>query len=555
MLGEMLGEGTMRGLMSEQPLLVSMLIQHAARFHGDVEIVSRMADGTLHRYSYAEAERRSRLLAQALLRLGIAPGDRIGTLAWNNYRHFELYYGVSGIGAVCHTINPRLFDEQITYIVSHAQDRLLFIEASFIPLIERLRPQLPADCSFVLLDAAQTSLPVLATHDALVSAENDEGFDWPQFDERSAAALCYTSGTTGRPKGVLYSHRSTVLHAFALSSPDATAMSARDVVCPIVPMFHACAWGVPYAAAMNGTKLVLPGPRLDGASLYELFEAEGVTLSLGVPTIWLGFEAHLSSHDLRCSSLRRLLSGGSAVPPSLIDAFENRHGLEVIQGWGMTEMSPLGSASVPKAGQLLLDREGRMALKAKAGRPVFGVDMKIVDDNGRELPHDGKAVGELLVRGPWIVSSYFEDDEASAAAIEPDGWFHTGDVAAIDSDGFMQLTDRRKDIIKSGGEWISSIELENAAMAHGDVGEAAAIAIPHPRWGERLLLIVTPRPGMPAERRPQRDALIAFLGERFPRWMVPDDVVIVDELPHTATGKVMKTRLRELYASHSAPNQ
>ncbi|HLY47392.1 MAG TPA: long-chain-fatty-acid--CoA ligase [Stellaceae bacterium] len=537
----------MRGLMSEEPLLVSMLIRHAARFHGEVEIVSRLVDGTVHRYTYAEAERRARRLALALTRLGIAPGDRVGTLAWNTYRHFELYYGVSGVGAVCHTINPRLFDEQILYIVNHAQDRLLFIETSFIPLVERLRPQLPADCRFVLIEPAQTSLPVVATYDELVAAESEEGFAWPQFDEWSASALCYTSGTTGRPKGALYGHRSTILHAFALASPDATAMSARDTVCPVVPMFHACAWGVPYAAAMNGTKLVLPGPHLDGASLYNLFEAEGVTLALGVPTVWLAFETYLSANNLRCSSLNRILSGGSAVPPALIDAFENRHAITVVQGWGMTEMSPLGTGAVPKAKHLKLDRADMLALKGKAGRPIFGVDMKIVDDRGQALPHDGKAVGELLVRGPWIVSGYFADESATAAAVEPDGWFHTGDVAAIDPDGFLRLTDRSKDVIKSGGEWISSIDLENAAMAHGDVAEAAAIAIPHQKWGERPLLIVTPRPGM----RPERDALIAFLGERFPRWMLPDDVMIVAELPHTATGKVMKTRLRELYGAHT----
>ena len=544
----------MRGLMSEQPLMVATLIQHAARFHGDVEIVSRMVDGTVHRYSYADAERRSRRLARALLRLGIAPGDRVGTLAWNNYRHFELYYGVSGIGAVCHTINPRLFDEQIVYIVNHAQDRLLFIETSFIPLIERLAPQLPADCRFILLEPAETTLPVIDTYDELVAAESEEGFVWPAFDEWSASALCYTSGTTGKPKGVLYSHRSTVLHAYGASLPDAIPVSSRDTVCPVVPMFHACAWSVPYVAAMNGAKLVLPGPRLDGPSLYELFEAEGVTMSLGVPTVWLGFEAHLAATGARCSTLQRVLSGGAAVPPSLIEAFDRR-GIVVTQGWGMTEMSPLGTAAVLKGKQAGLDGAAQLAIRSKQGRPVFGVEMKIIGDDGSELPHDGNSAGELLVRGPWIISGYFEDAEATAAALEPDGWFHTGDVAAIDPDGFVQLTDRRKDIIKSGGEWISSIEIENAVMAHGDVGEAAAIAIPHPRWGERPLLIVTPRPGMPAGRRPEKDALIAFLGERFPRWMLPDDVVIVDELPHTATGKVMKTRLREVYASHTPPEE
>jgi fatty-acyl-CoA synthase len=540
----------MRGLMSEQPLLISRLIQHAARFHGDVEITSRTVEGEIHRCTYAEAEHRARQLARALLRLGIEPGDRVGTLAWNTYRHFELYYAISGIGAVCHTINPRLFDEQIVYIVNHARDRLLFVDTSFIPLIERLRPQLPADCRIILLGEGEAGFPVLARYDELVAAESAD-FAWPEFDEWTASALCYTSGTTGKPKGALYSHRATVLHAFALASPDATAMSARDVVCPVVPMFHACAWGVPYSAAMSGTKLVFPGPRLDGASLYELFEAEGVTLSLGVPTVWLGFEAHLATNDLRCTSLNRILSGGSAVPPALIDAFENRHGITVIQGWGMTEMSPLGSTAVPKAKHQGADRETVMAIKAKAGRPVFGVEMKIVDDQGHALPHDGKAVGELLVRGPWIISGYFEDEEATAAALEPDGWFHTGDVAAIDPDGFMRIADRSKDIIKSGGEWISSIDMENAAMGHADVAEAAVIAIPHPRWGERPLLIVAPRP----DCRPECAALIAFLGERFPRWMLPEDVVVIEELPHTATGKVMKTRLRELYAAHPLPQR
>ena len=544
----------MRGLMSEQPLLVSMLIKHAARFHGDVEIVSRLVDGGVHRYTYADAERGSRKLARALLRLGIGPGDRVGTLAWNNYRHFELYYGVSGIGAVCHTINPRLFDEQIVYIVNHAQDRLLFIETSFIPLVERLRPRLPADCRFILLEPAQTTLPVIATYDELVAAETEAGFVWSAFDEWSASALCYTSGTTGKPKGVLYSHRSTVLHAYGASLPDAIPVSSRDTVCPVVPMFHACAWSVPYVAALNGTKLVLPGPRLDGASLYQLFEAEGVTMSLGVPTVWLGFEAHLAATGARPSTLRRVLSGGAAVPPSLIEAFDRR-GIAVTQGWGMTEMSPLGTTAVLKAKHAGLDGAAQLAIRSMQGRPVFGVEMKIIGDDGKELPHDGEAVGELLVRGPWIISAYFEDDEATAAAVEPDGWFHTGDVAAIDPDGFVRLTDRRKDIIKSGGEWISSIEIENAAMAHGDVGEAAAIAIPHPRWGERPLLIVTPRPGTPAGRRPEKEALIAFLGHRFPRWMLPDDVVVLDELPHTATGKVMKTRLRELYGAHTPPER
>ena len=532
----------MRGLMSDWSLLVSRLIEHAARFHGDTEIVSRLVDGSIHRYTYAEAERRSRRLGRALQRLGIVPGDRVATMAWNTYRHFELYYGISGIGAVCHTINPRLFDEQIVYIVNHAQDRLLFVDTSFIPLLERLHPRLPADCRLVLLEPAPTSLPIAATYDELVAGESEDGFSWPEFDEREAAALCYTSGTTGNPKGVLYSHRSTVLHTLGASIPSAIAMTASDVVCPIVPLFHACGWGTPYTAPMNGAKLVYPGPRVDGASLYQLFEAEGVTMSLGVPTVWLGFEAYLREKDMRCSTLRYVLSGGAAVPPSLIAAFEDR-GIDVLQGWGMTEMSPLGTVSALKARHQQLDAAGKRAIKAKAGRPVFGVEMKIVDDDRHQLPHDGRAVGELLVRGPWIASGYFENPEATQAAVEPDGWFHTGDVAAIDPDGYLTIADRRKDVIKSGGEWISSIDLEVAAMAHPDVAEAAAIAVPHPRWGERPLLIVTPRGG----RRPERAPLLALLGQRFPRWMLPDDVIVLDEMPHTATGKVLKTELRQRY--------
>ena len=543
----------MQGLMSERPLLVSSIIKHAAVFHRDTEVVSRTVEGATHRYTYGEAERRSKQLARALLRLGIGPGDRVGTLAWNTYRHFELYYGISGIGAVCHTINPRLFDEQIVYIVNHAADRLLFVETSFVPLIERLAPKLPAECGIVLLTDRSGEpldrLSGLPAYEELVAAEDDD-FEWPELDERTAAALCYTSGTTGKPKGALYSHRSTVLHAFGISLPDAIPLSARDTVCPVVPLFHACGWGTPYTAPMNGAKLVFPGPRLDGQSLYELFEAEGVTMSLGVPTVWLGFDAYLSSTGARCSTLRWILSGGSAVPPSLIEAFERRD-IMIRQGWGMTEMSPLGTTAALKAKHLGLDPEAQMTVKAKQGRPVFGVEMKVVGDAGQVQPHDGKSMGELLVRGPWIVSGYFDDDEASAAAVEADGWFHTGDVATIDADGCMQIMDRRKDIIKSGGEWISSIELENAAVGHPDVAEAAVIAVPHPRWAERPLLIVAPRP----DRRPDRDTLLDFLGQRFARWMLPDDVVVLDELPHTATGKVMKTRLREMFHDHRLPDR
>ena len=542
----------MLGLMMDRPLLVSMLIEHAAAYHGDEEIVSRTVEGPIHRYTYAEASRRAKQLGNALRRLGIAPGDRIGTLAWNNYRHYELYFGISGIGAVCHTINPRLFPGQIEYIVNHAEDRLLFVDLTFVPLVEQLAERLKGVRHVVVMtDAAHmptTSLKNVVCYETLIAGETD-ALDWPQFDERSACSLCYTSGTTGNPKGALYSHRSTMLHTYAVTSPDAVGFAATDVICPIVPMFHVNAWGVPYAATMCGAKLVFPGQALDGKNLCDLFEAEGVTLILGVPTVWLGLLKHLAETGRKPGKVERMLVGGSAAPPAMIETFEKTYGIKVTHGWGMTEMSPVGTTSSLKRKHKDKPIEERLAVKSLQGRPLFGVEMKILDAAGKRLPHDGRAAGELLVRGPWIISGYFHDEQAGKGAFDAEGWFRTGDVAAIDPDGYLRITDRSKDVIKSGGEWISSIDIENAAMGHPDVAEAAVIGLPHPKWGERPLLIVVPKPGAAKDKQ----ALLEALAGKMAKWMLPDDVVFADELPHTATGKLLKTKLREQYKEHRLP--
>jgi fatty-acyl-CoA synthase len=542
----------MRGMMMDRPLLISSLIEYAARYHRHSEIVSRTVEGGLHRYGWAECEARAMRAAKALQRLGIRLGDRVGTIAWNTYRHLELYFGISGIGAVCHTINPRLFPDQIRYIVNHAEDRILFVDATFLPLVEKMAPLFePVRHVVVMTDRAHmppTSLASVLCYEELIEAETSD-LVWPEFDEHTAGSLCYTSGTTGNPKGSLYSHRSTVLHSFHCCMADFAAHNSGERMCPVVPMFHANAWGIPYSAAMCGMSLVMPGPALDGASLYELFETERVTAAAGVPTIWLGLLKHASEKGTRFNHLKRTLIGGSAVPLAMIQAFEDKYGVDVLQGWGMTEMSPIGTIGTLLPSQRGLSKEERHAIKLKQGRAIYGVDLKIVGPDGSEQPHDGVTRGELLVRGPWIVSGYYNDQKASEAALDHDGWFRTGDVVTIDADGFVQIVDRAKDVIKSGGEWISSIDVENAAMGHEDVAEAAVIGLPHPKWGERPLIVIVPKEG----RSPSKESILAYLGLHLAKWQLPDDVAFVREIPHTATGKILKTKLRELYQAHKLP--
>ncbi len=546
----------LRGLMMDEPLLVSSLIVHADRFHGDTEIVSRTVEGpgkdgagAVHRYTYRDAHRRSRQLAQALARLGVKQGERVGTLAWNGYRHLELYFAVSGMGAVVHTLNPRLFPEQIVYIANHAEDRYVFFDLTFAPLVEKLAAQCQGVKGWVAMTGRahmpQAAIPNLLCYEELIGAENGD-YEWPRFDEWTAAGLCYTSGTTGNPKGVLFSHRSTVLHAYAGSLPDVFAASARMTILPVVPMFHVNAWSIPYLAPLNGAKLVFPGAALDGKSLYELFETEKVTVTAGVPTVWMGLLNYMRENKLKFSTLERAVVGGSAAPPAMIREFDEAYGVQCQHAWGMTEMSPLGTLCTLKGKQLALPPEQQFALLCKQGRAIYGVDMKIVDGDGKSLPHDGKAFGDLLVRGPWITSGYFREEGAGPLR---DGWFPTGDVATIDPDGFMQITDRSKDVVKSGGEWISSIDLENVAVAHPAIIEAAVIGVRHPKWDERPIVVAVKKPGAEVTR----DELLAFYAGKVAKWMIPDDVVFVAELPHTATGKLSKLTLRERMKDYKLP--
>ena len=544
----------MHGLMMDTPLLVSSILRHADRNFPDREIVSVTADNPAHRYSYRECIERTRQLANALTKLNLAQGDRIATLAWNDYRHLEAYYAIGGAGYVCHTVNPRLFPEQIIFMINHAEDRWVLTDPMFVPLLEQIADKTPGVEGYVVLTdddhMPETGLRNAISYEALIRDESGD-YEWPQIDEREAVALCYTSGTTGDPKGVLYSHRSTLLHAYAGIAPDVLNLSNRDSVLPVVPLFHVNAWGIPYSALMVGAKLVFPGPKMgDGEALYHMLEAEEVSLALGVPTVWLGLLQYAEKAGKKMNALQRTVIGGAAVPESMIRDFRTKHDVVVVQGWGMTEMSPLGTVNVPKAGMESMPLDEMFALQTKAGRGIFGVDMRIVDDAGNELPWDGVAFGPLQVRGPWICSDYFKLD-GSGGAHTPDGWFDTGDVATIDGNGYMQITDRTKDVIKSGGEWISSIEVENTAIGHPAVAEAAVIGVAHSKWTERPLLVIVREEG----KEPSKEELLAWFDGKIAKWWVPDDVVFVDQIPHTATGKIKKTELREQFAGHRLPTE
>jgi len=545
----------MLGLMQSQQLSISSLIDFAERHHGEGQIVSRRVEGDIHRYTYKECAARSRQLAKALDTLKVAFGERVASIAWNGYRHMEMYFGVSGSGRVLHTINPRMHPEQIAWVIGHAQDQVVCFDMSFLPIAKAIHAKCPSVRQWVALcDAdklpADTGIPGLASYEALLAAESG-GYAWPEFDENTASSMCYTSGTTGNPKAALYSHRSTVLHAYAAALPDVMSLSARDSILPVVPMFHVNAWGIPYSAALTGAKLVFPGPGMDGKSIYELIELERVTYAAGVPTIWQMLLGHMEPNKLRFSTLKRTVIGGSACPPAMITAFNDVYGVEVLHAWGMTEMSPLGTLCTLKNKHLTLSAEDKMKVRLKQGRAIYGVDMKIVDGDGKELPWDGKTYGDLLVKGPWVVREYFQG-VGDVEAIKPlvDGWFPTGDVATIDADGYMQITDRSKDVIKSGGEWISSIDIENIAVAHPAVAMAACIGMAHPKWDERPIVAVVKKPGQEVTR----EELLAFYQGKAAKWQVPDDVVFMEAIPMGATGKMQKAKLREVLKDYKLPD-
>ena len=543
----------MKGLMQDWPLLVHRVLDHSARWHGEREIISRTVEGPIHRETYRDLDRRSRALASAVqAKLGVKEGDIIATMAWNGYRHMEIWYGIMSLGAVVHTLNPRLFADQLTYIVNHAEDQWIFIDLTFVPLFEKLQATMPSVKGFVIMtDAAHmpasTTLKNPVCYEDLI-AQGDATFKWPALDENTACGLCYTSGTTGKPKGVLYSHRSNVLHGLTVTTVDGLGVCSADTVLAVVPMFHANSWGLAHAGPMAGANLVMPGPKLDGASVCELLITEKVTMSAAVPTIWFMLLQHLEANPhITLPDLERVAIGGSSCPEALMRAFKTKYDVDVIHAWGMTETSPLGAICQPKGSLQHLNDEDLWKQRVKQGRSLFGVEMKLTDDEDKSLAHDGKAFGRLKIKGPWVAESYFKNE--GNEAFNAEGWFDTGDVATIDEWGYMQITDRSKDVIKSGGEWISSIELENAAISCAGVQEAAAIGLPHPKWDERPLLIIVRKPGADVSK----EQVMAHLDGKIAKWWMPDDVTFAEEIPHTATGKISKLQLREAFKNYRLP--
>ena len=538
----------LKGLMMDRPLLVSSLIDFAAEIHGGVKLTTSTVEGGIQHTTIAESRRRIARLANVLLKLGVKPGDRVATLAWNTQRHFELYYAVSGIGAVCHTINPRLFPEQMSYIVNHAEDKILFFDTTFLTLVEKLKDTFkPVGTYVAMTDKAHmpsaSSLDGLLCYEELL-AQGEETIVWPEFDENTASSLCYTSGTTGEPKGALFSHRSTVLHTLFVLACLPGPFGPEKPLLPVVPLFHVNAWGLPYAAMLSGTPLVMPGPRLDGARLFDLLDAEKVYSAWGVPTVWLGLLAEMQKRGRKPANFSEVIVGGSAAPAAMIETFEQTWGVNIVHAWGMTEMSPVGTFGNLSPEMQALPFAERLKIKSRQGQRLYGVDFKIVDEDGKPQPHDGQAQGELFVRGPTVISAYFNNEKASAAAMDRDGWFGTGDVAKVTDDGYLTLVDRTKDLVKSGGEWISSIDVENEAIGCPGVANAAVIAVPHPKWSERPLLVVVKAPGTD----PTKAQILAHLAAKLAKWQVPDDVVFADSLPMTATEKISKKDLRAKFA-------